>query len=169
NGPPSGGHDDKVIITNNHIVVTQSVAIWGVLVTGIANNGIVANNYFEGGNAPGGAATAIGIYTGTNWSVQNNRLYNCSSTKPLIDAPSANGVTGCIITGNVAVSCSAPIVSLTSLDATTMAYGNSGAGNNTLYTSGPLNVTGTGTFSGNLTTTAFFTAGWDGAGSAQIN
>lgn len=145
NGHASAGTDDKVIIANNRITINAQ-ASWGVLVTGVANNGIIEGNLFEGST---GAYSAVAVIApATNWVVANNRALNWSA--------GSGGVfriegSGCSVHDNHGAGCSTPFLG-TTISATTIAYGND-TGTGSLALKNVAITGGSAVFDGSLNTT----------------
>lgn len=156
NGPSTGGSDNRFIVENNKIVIANATSSWGVLVSGLANNGIISNNYFEG-NAGSYSAVSVAS-TATNVSVSGNRAYNWQAGS---NGVFANASVGGTLANNQAVSSSTPL--LGSTDTSTVVYGN-GAGTNTLSLANVNISSGSAAFSGAVSSTSPITIGWNGAG-----
>lgn len=119
----SGGADDQVIITGNKITISNDPA-WGILLGGVGNNSIIANNIIVGT----GSATfaAIGVYSiATKSRVHHNIAVGWNAGAYGVFA---NSTVGGSLEYNAAYGCSSPLIG--DIDATTMIIGNdTGTGN----------------------------------------
>lgn len=118
NGHASGGTDDKFIVSDNKIYVTDFQQAWGILVTGHANNGIIHNNYCEGQY---GAESCVGAFTpATNVMIDHNIANKWVTGSQGVYANTAPGGT---ITNNEAYASSSPAIYATN-DSSAMISGN---------------------------------------------
>jgi hypothetical protein len=169
----TGPGSNRFIVSDNTIVTTGGPC-WGVLVNGAGHNGIIHNNYFEGGS---GIYSAISIASpANNVRVHHNVAVNWNAG---VTGVFYNGGPNGSLTNNAAYGCSSPMLGTN--DATTVIYGNStGASSaidlaNVNITSGAAAFTGSTTFSAATTFSGspnqFYNGasfGFSGAGGAEI-
>jgi len=107
NGPPLGGSDNQHIVFRNKIFVKSGATkVWGVLVSGIARNIIISDNYIEGGTTAGYSAIGV-ISPATSVYVDDNVVYNWRTNTAgvfLFGASSGR------LSGNRAYSSSSPLI-----------------------------------------------------------
>jgi hypothetical protein len=146
-----GSH--RFIVANN-TVVTNNAQCWGVLVNGTGYNGIIHDNYLEGG---AGSFQAIAIQSpATGVLVHNNTAVNWNgSTGGVFYNASVGGT----LTNNTARGCSSPLIG--TCDATTVIYGNTD-GTTSAVNLANVNVSGPAAFSGTLTAQGGLQS-WNGA------
>jgi hypothetical protein len=73
NGSKDGGSDDHGRIVGNTCVVTGGNRAWGILVSGNASHGEIADNTLQGND---GSYAAIGVLPGaSDWNVHDNRAF----------------------------------------------------------------------------------------------
>lgn len=119
-GPASGGTVAKLIITNNRITLNNIVAS-GIYVDGLASNGVIHTNYFEG--CSGTDAAVYVASTASGFSVSDNRVDNWQAGTGGIFAI---GATNSIIFDNACTNSSSTVIG--PFNSSTRQYNNAANG-----------------------------------------
>jgi hypothetical protein len=161
NGAAKGGSDDKQIITGNHIYVT--VPAWGILVTGNANNGIIANNYIDGSGGVNFSAIKVAS-PARNWTISGNIADGMRSGG---NGVFVNSGSGGLLANNIAYNSSSPLIG--PIGTGIILYGN-GNGGGTLDLANVKIEHGSASFTSDIVTAGSVRAvgapswGWNGSG-----